>query len=740
MDEAGQNSYRNASSGKSNQAVMDFSLAVNKHVEVVGTEVDLTPTEERKEILQQSDQVHKEYSGLQDMTPQQESIERNRTLQQWDSDFNGWSRPPSIDSVNSIWSNNSLKGAGGNRFTVKPVAEVSQSVGSLYDSDSPGSFESYRIRNSELPYANASISSFSDSLSSFYNGEDELEDCKTCDIRQGTHAHNSSIPSLDHYQSSQPPLDQISQHIIYQNMPSANITRSRFATVASNTKLENSTHGETEGIYKTITFAEKCTYHTFEYYTADKEGNSAVTSPSQGDYSDDSSYYDTVSSTSSTATLLRKVVAHNVDVNPDAIRQEPDGCSDDGYSIQYGRPGLPNVCVHRVASHHVEQEVTGLMQGAGTGQALLAESLDQVRKSFDDLSPVFISNQVTPTSNKKHEQEKQAAELSSTYIRNLIVLSIGFMLAYTAFFSLRNLQSSINHERGLGLIGLSTVYASFLLGCIFAPSIVNCMRPKSAIVMAMHGNLASVLANFYPTFYTLIPASAILGFTMAILWTAQGTYITSLAMTYAALTNKSHDAILGVFIGFFLFLVQIAQILGNLISSSVFTMEMSGPRQLDKPTSHVLVHVDQNTSIFNDSAVKSLPLLAPKNDSYELLPTLPNKCGASYCHSYNIDHDAEGSQLNQHTLYILLGIFTGLTVLSILVLAVFLNKLDVIFRKSSCRIGKQLLAIFSLHRDRRLLAFLPLMIYVGIEEAFIFGEITKVSQKDISRSLEGTLC
>ncbi len=704
---------------------MDFALAVNKHVEVVGTEVNLTPSEERKKIKQQCDQFHEDYAASQEMSLPQE---KNRTSEQWDCDFNGCPRPASIDSVNSIVSNNSLKSTlagGGTRFKVHPVPEAPQSVGSLYDSDSPGSFDSYRIRNSELPYANASINSFTDSLSSFYNREDELEDGKTCD-------NSSSTSLLNHYQSSKPPLDQVSQHIVCQNMPSADITGSRF-TLTSSRKPETSTTMGKDEIYKTITFAEQCTYHTFEYYTGDKEGNIDVTSPSQGDYSDDSSYYDTVSSTSSTATLLRKVVAHNIDVNPDAIQQEPDGCSDDGYSMQFARPGLSNVCVHRVASHYNESEFTGLMQGAGTGQALLAQSLDQVRKSFDDLSPVFISNQVKPNLNKKHEHEKQAAQLSSTYIRNLIVLSIGFMLAYTAFFSLRNLQSSINHEGGLGLIGLSTVYASFLLGCIFAPSIVNCMRPKSAIVMAMHGNLASVLANFYPTFYTLIPASAILGFTMAILWTAQGTYITSIAITYAALTNKSHDAILGLFIGFFLFLVQIAQILGNLISSSVFTIEMSGPGnagQLDQPTSHVSVHVDQNISIIDNREGKYLTLLASKNivnDSLDLMPTLPNHCGAAYCHSFIIDHEAEGSQLNQDTLYILLGIFTGLTVLSILVLAVFLNKLDVIFKKSSYRIEKQLLAIFSLHRDRRLLAFVPLMIYVGIEEAFIFGEITKVS-------------
>ena len=701
-------------SDKSNNAGMDFSLAITKHVEVVGNEVDLTPPEERNRLTppeernrlyQQGDPNHQDYARPSSVGSV--NLEECSNSQPTGyADHDDTDRPPSSGSINSL---RSVHSGGGSRFTVNPVPEASTSIASLNDSISSGNSNGYRFK--ALPYSNASFSSFSDSLSSFYNGEDDEEDI---DREQGI---QSSISSLNQCPSTQP--------LVNQNMYLTGTTVSRFITTAvpanqpdcSTPMVPNTLSSAVEG-NRTITFADKCTYHTisYEYGNDDRVGGDDVMSPTIGDYSDDSSYYDSVSSTSSTATLLRKVVAHDID---DIMQHH----TDDDRSLEYPKQSIPNVCVHRVAKCHIEPEVSGLMQGSGTGQALLAQSLDQVRKSFEDLSPVFLTNQVTPASDRQHEQEKQVAQLSSTYIRNLIVLSIGFMLAYTAFFSLRNLQSSINHEGGLGLIGMSTVYASFLLGCIFAPSIVNCMRPKSAIVLSMHGNLASVLANFYPTFYTLVPASAILGFTMAILWTAQGTYITSLAITYAALTNKSHDAILGLFIGFFLFLVQIAQILGNLISSSVFMLEMSGTRQIHDTHKYT---ADQNASIFDNPDVKFLPLLSPGNDSLDQMASQANQCGAAYCHSYKIDHAQEGTELDQHTLYILLGIFTALTMISILVLAICLNKLDVIFRKSSFSMRKQLLAIFSLHKDKRLLAFVPLMTYVGIEEAFIFGEITKV--------------
>ena len=469
---------------------------------------------------------------------------------------------------------------------------------------------------------------------------------------------------------------------------------------------------------KTLSFADPSTYKTISYEQI-FDPNSDI-SPRR-DSSDDSSYYDTVSSTSSTATLLRKVVAVRVEEDEEN-EQERNSNDVDEFKLEYTRLQVPKIFIEKVESCHPEPEYAGLMQTSGTGQALLAQSLEQVRKSFEDLSPVFISRQDLSTAKP---EEKQITHLSNTYMKNLVILSVGFMLCFTAFFSLRNLQSSINHEGGLGLISMSTIYAAFMCGCIFAPSIVNKVRPKFALVLSMHGMLIFVVSNFYPQYYTLVPASAILGFSLANLWTAQGTYITSLALTYAALTNKDHDAILGLFNGFFLFLIQIAQILGNLISSSVFNIELE--------TEELQNDLDLGIQTGNGSLQYADAARFPVNDSLEGTPVLltaspstPNLCGVNYCHSYKIDHATDGTQIQPYMLYVLLGVFSAVTLSGILVLGVFLNKLDVIFRRSEIKVSKQLLAIFSLHRDRKLLALIPMLTFLGIEETFMFGEITKV--------------
>ena len=485
---------------------------------------------------------------------------------------------------------------------------------------------------------------------------------------------------------------------------------------------------------KTLSFADPSTYKTISYeqinYGANDDDDSDICP--RRDSSDDSSYYDTVSSTSSTATLLRKVVAVKVDDDDVSDHDDADNTQEE-FKFEYTRPEVPKIFIEKVESCHPEPEYAGLMQTSGTGQALLAQSLEQVPKSFEDLSPVFISSKQDLSSSSvpntaKAEEEKHIARLSKTYLKNLVILSLGFMLCFTAFFSLRNLQSSINHEGGLGLISMSTIYAAFMGGCIFAPSIVNKMRPKFALVISMHGLLLFVVSNFYPQYYTLVPASAVLGFSLANLWTAQGTYLTSLAITYAALTNKDHDAILGLFNGFFLFLIQIAQILGNLISSSVFNIELENEELSHLAQGSTIETEPENGSLvysmgitLNDTSAKVTQLLLTGSS-----PKSNNMCGVNYCHSYKIDHATEGAQIQPYMLYVLLGVFTAVTLSGILVLGVFLNKLDVIFRRSEVRVAKQLLAIFSLHRDRKLLALVPMLIFLGIEETFMFGEITKV--------------
>ncbi|XP_029637758.1 UNC93-like protein [Octopus sinensis] len=153
--------------------------------------------------------------------------------------------------------------------------------------------------------------------------------------------------------------------------------------------------------------------------------------------------------------------------------------------------------------------------------------------------------------------------------KNLLVVCIGHMLFSIAYISLRNLQSSINHEKGLGVTSLACIYGGFVFGCVFTTAIVHRFGPKFTLVASILFHVAFSLANAFPSFYSMVPASAIAGISQAAMWTALGTYLTHIAKVAAQLQNKSSEATIGRYFGMFFVFDAIARVVGSLVTSVV---------------------------------------------------------------------------------------------------------------------------------------------------------------------------
>lgn len=198
-----------------------------------------------------------------------------------------------------------------------------------------------------------------------------------------------------------------------------------------------------------------------------------------------------------------------------------------------------------------------------SGKAMLSDTLVQVRQRLHEISPIT--------------QQEQTTKLRRSYMLNLATLSTGFFFLFLSFFAIRDTLSSIHHHGNLGLTSLACLYGSFVLGCTVSVPVVQKIRPKYTILWASFGFSIFSAANFFPRFETLVPASIILGVCLASLWTAQGTYITSLAIGYAAVTNRAPEKVLGLFNGVFLFVLQLSHVIGNLIASGVFSIMTKNP-------------------------------------------------------------------------------------------------------------------------------------------------------------------
>ena len=106
----------------------------------------------------------------------------------------------------------------------------------------------------------------------------------------------------------------------------------------------------------------------------------------------------------------------------------------------------------------------------------------------------------------------QHAQSNFTIMKNVVVVSFAFLLLFTSFQSLQNLQSSLNKDANLGLISLIIIYTSLVFSCMFVPpATIGHLGCKWTLMISMACYSAFTLANYHPRWYTLGFASVLLG-------------------------------------------------------------------------------------------------------------------------------------------------------------------------------------------------------------------------------------
>lgn len=276
-------------------------------------------------------------------------------------------------------------------------------------------------------------------------------------------------------------------------------------------------------------------------------------------------------------------------------------------------------------------------------------------------------------------------------LRNVLVVSLGFLLLFTAYGGLQSLQSSLYSEEGLGVTVLSTLYGAMLLSSMFLPPLlIRTLGCKWTIVLSMSCYVTFSLGNFYASWYTLIPTSVLLGLGAAPLWSAHSTYLTIMGSTRARKAGKVGKDVVNHYFGMFFLIFQLSGVWGNLISSLVFGQT---------PT---------------QGAIPEEQLLS---------------CGAGDCLMATVP--TNGTQRpSQELIYTLLGIYTGSGVLAVLLVALFLEPVRDNQQKSEgeekpSSFCSTLLSTFKLFRDKRLRFLVLLPMYSGFEQAFLAGDYTR---------------
>ncbi|KAI8436993.1 hypothetical protein MSG28_010395 [Choristoneura fumiferana] len=157
-------------------------------------------------------------------------------------------------------------------------------------------------------------------------------------------------------------------------------------------------------------------------------------------------------------------------------------------------------------------------------------------------------------------------------VKNVVVISVAFMLHFTAYSGAANLQSSINAEAGLGTASLAAVYAGLIFSNIFLPvAVIKWMGTKWAMSLSFVTYMPYMAAQLWPRFYTMIPAGLMVGLGGGPLWCAKCTYISVVSEVHSKISGIPAEALLVRFLGLFFMIFQMNQVWGNLISSLVLS-------------------------------------------------------------------------------------------------------------------------------------------------------------------------
>lgn len=277
--------------------------------------------------------------------------------------------------------------------------------------------------------------------------------------------------------------------------------------------------------------------------------------------------------------------------------------------------------------------------------------------------------------------------------RNVVVIGVGFMFLFTAFQNMASLQSSLNPSDGIGVYTLAIIYATIILSCMFLPTlIIKKLKAKCSMVVCQLCYTLYIVAQFYPKWGTLIPASIFLGFAAAPMWSAKCTYLSQMGTYASKQKGISSEAVINKFFGIFFMLFQSWGIWGNIVSSTV---------------------------------------LKPDADEY-MAPTEAQleKCGAGFVAGYKHFDGDETKEVEKSKVYLLSSIYLVFAIIGPLIILLLLDPLrrygENNRNNQTAKEGFELLLATLTHfiKNKYQILIFPLTIWSGLEQGWFGATFT----------------
>ena len=164
-----------------------------------------------------------------------------------------------------------------------------------------------------------------------------------------------------------------------------------------------------------------------------------------------------------------------------------------------------------------------------------------------------------------------AVSVRRAYFNVALVGGIG-MFCNFGYYSLAGTLTSL-HEL-LGFVSLGLQWFSWIIGNLLCPAIIDLIGLKLVIVAGSIASTSFTLCCFYPSWYTFVPGSILLGLGFGFIYTGSPTYLNQSARVIGQ--NKSGDVekntykYVSYFQSILIFSFRLGAASGNAVSSAFF--------------------------------------------------------------------------------------------------------------------------------------------------------------------------
>ena len=145
-------------------------------------------------------------------------------------------------------------------------------------------------------------------------------------------------------------------------------------------------------------------------------------------------------------------------------------------------------------------------------------------------------------------------------------LCLATFLLYAGYYLITSVMTSLNGN--IGFIASACLWLTFVPSSLFvSPMVVKVLEWKISILVAFVTYLTFFSANFYPSWYTLVPAAAATGFNASFFWIGALSFLTIASRRMKDIKGVSFEHTLSHYQGVFFFSFYLSAVVGSLVST-----------------------------------------------------------------------------------------------------------------------------------------------------------------------------